>query len=205
MALRTIVALDVDDWIRGRLVELVKRLDHCDTKFRSRIRWRDPAHFHVTVKFLGWVEERVLPRVISIAAEVASRIEPFQFDVGGVECMPLSGRPKRIQVAVHDPAGWIAELHNALDVAMAGLGSDEKKRSIRPHIVLARIGSVADGMRIREAVKPLATEDLGTQICDRVVTYKCWLEPAKAVYVALDQAPLGARRSVAAEPWECEG
>ncbi|MCK4340980.1 MAG: RNA 2',3'-cyclic phosphodiesterase [Phycisphaerae bacterium] len=196
MTWRTFLALDVDDAMRDRLVDVMKRLHSCDAKYRSKLRWRDPAHLHVTVKFLGSVLPPATPLVASRAAEVASRTEPFQINVAGLECVagarPPGGRLTRIQAIVHDPSGRLTALRRKLDVAVAGLGSTEGNPNFAPHIVIAKVTCLADNERIRRAVAPLEEEDFGTQNCAQIVTYSGCVLGRGAEYATLAQAKLGA-------------
>ena len=137
-----------------------------------------------------------LPLLASRAAEVASRIEPFQINVVGVECVagvrPPRGRLTRIVAVVHDPSGRLSALRRNLDVAVAGLGSTEGHPRFSPHIVLAKVTCLADNERIRRAVAPLEEEDLGTQNCAELVTYTGCVLGCGAEYSTLAHAKLGA-------------
>ena len=88
MGVRTFLALDLDEAIRQRLADAQRQIDDPGAK----IKWVAPELLHVTMKFLGEVDDAAVANVCELAAGVAALHEPFDFDVRGVTCVPPGGR-----------------------------------------------------------------------------------------------------------------
>ena len=188
MPARTFLALDLDETIRDRLLAVKDRIGASGAK----IRWVDRPQLHVTLKFLGDVPDELAAEVCARVAEAASRVQPFDFDVRGVLCVPPSGRTLRMFWAgVQDPTSRMAELHRHLDAALAALGLKDEDRAFRPHVTLARVRFVKDPQPLRAAAEPCRDEQFGAQHAGDVVVYTSLLTPGGPVYTPVAQPLLG--------------
>jgi len=178
MSARTFIALDLDEIIRSRLADAGRKLDTGGAK----IRWVDRANLHVTLQFLGDVEDEKLAEVCTAVERVAGQTTPFEFDVRGLLCIPPGGRARMIWGGVQDPVCGVAELYDQLSAALEPLGFTPEDRSFRPHVTVARIKYAPDPRRLRSAVAPLAERDFGMQHTDRVTVYTSELTPKGPIY-----------------------
>ncbi len=189
MGMRTFFALDVDEGIRERMSAAQRRLDDR----ASKIRFVDTAKLHVTLKFLGEVGDDVLSEVCELAGEVAATIQPFDFEISGVQCVPPAGTLRMLWAGVEDPTGRMRELYAGLDDAMGSMGFKQEHRAFRPHITLARVKFSPNPAAIRNAAKPLANEHFGCQHCTELVAYTSMLTSSGPIYTPMSRAPLGGR------------
>ena len=88
--LRTFIAVDPGKPIRNHLVALQEALGRTGTE----VKWVEPENLHVTLLFLGEVDERQVPGVCRIVQEGAARLEPFPMCVEHVGCFPNLRRPR---------------------------------------------------------------------------------------------------------------
>ena len=187
MAVRTFLALDVDEGIRSGLVDALRRLEHCGADFKPV----GLDNLHVTLNFLGDVADDLLAEVCSRAAGAAAEVENFDFDVRGLLCVPPRGPLRMVWADVTDPSGRMAKLQASLAEAMCGLGLRGEERGFHPHITLARIKYAADPQQFRQAVVELVDEDFGIQRAEELVVYASRLAPSGPVYTPLAKAALG--------------
>ena len=187
MGMRTFFALDIDDDIRGRLTAAQRRVNDP----ASKIRFVDRPSLHVTLKFLGDVGDDVLADVCELAADVAAMIQPFEFDITGLQCVPPAGALRMLWAGVADPTGRMQELFAELDDAMGSLGFKQEHRAFRPHITMGRVKYCPNPDTIRKAASPLANEYFGSQHCSELVAYTSMLTPSGPVYTPMSTAPLG--------------
>jgi len=192
MATRTFMALSINDEIRKGLLEARRQLDADLAGDRSiRINWVAPENLHVTLRFLGDVSDGVLPRVLSIASEVAMQTQSFEFPVRRVACVPPAGPVRMLWARVGDPAGRMAELHDELSAALAPLGLTGDGRSFKPHLTLARVKSTRSAGHIRKAVAQLPREEFGSADCVELAVFASELTPTGPVYTPLVTPKLG--------------
>lgn len=185
--MRTFLALDLDETIRDRIVAAAQR----SIGSMPGLRWTAPPNLHVTLQFLGDVTEDLLEHVCRLMTDVAAIIDPFDFVVKGVTCVPPGGDLRMLRVGIQDPGGLMNVLHDELDLALADLGLHEEERGFAPHVTLARVKSVVNQRAIRQAALLLAGEDFGTQHCKYVTAYTSQLTPDGPIYAPLAKSPLG--------------
>jgi len=202
--------LDLEDATLDHLAELQGRLRDPDVG----VRWADRENLHLTLIFLGDVPDETLPRVCDLAAGVAADIEPFEWDVRGVQCVPPAGPLRMIWAGVADATGRLATLAEGLRVALTGMGLHEEERQFRPHITLARVkgdrqaarrgGSRSSGDRhgglgdragaaggIRQAAREFTDADFGVQFAEELIVYGSQLTPDGPIYTPTARVKLG--------------
>ena len=84
--IRTFIAVELDPGFREKIQELQDKFSNYDLKFVK------PELVHITLKFLGDVDESRIP---SISAALDSILcEPFEAKVGGLGAFPKPAKPQ---------------------------------------------------------------------------------------------------------------
>ena len=188
MAERVFLAIDIDDRAREQLARLANRLAACPGK----INWVAPQNLHVTMNFIGAIDDGMLGELTAAVASSTGRCQPFDFGLRGVVCIPPERRLRMLWVGVEQADEILSELHHSLtdELSALGLAGDEKK--FVPHVTLARIKFTKDPEAIRIATGEYAQTDFGTCLADRVTIYASTLTPQGAIYTPLAEAKMGA-------------
>src|SRR5512147_938742 len=118
---RVFVALELPEEIRNRLSEVQNQLRGCS----ARLTFVDPALIHITLKFIGEVPEKEIPRLCDALRSVAFR--PFPVTIGAVT-VNNPKRPFTVWAGVKD-CGAGAELFSLVEDALAPLGIPRETRS----------------------------------------------------------------------------
>jgi len=123
-----------------------------------RIRWVDRSAVHLTLRFLGEVDERFAPEL----TESAASLDGFgQFELRLDRIGSFGGRrPRVIWIGVEPGPGLdrLTALRATLDTALASIGEigvQSGQGSFRPHLTLGRVrrqASVEELAAIRESV-----------------------------------------------------
>ncbi len=188
MAIRTFCAIDIDPTARKGLTEVRRGIDAGGAK----IRWVARENLHVTMNFLGDVEEDALKEVCQAVQRGARKVPPFDFSIRGLVLIPPAGRRLRmIWAAVRDPEGQMAKLYGKLSDELEGLGFRRETRPFRPHITLARIKHSRDVSVIRDSAASFAETEFGRQHAEAVTVYSSRLSAGGPQYTPMDHAPLG--------------
>jgi len=148
-------------------------------------KWQSAEQLHITLLFLGRVEEDRLEAVIGSAREI--RLIPFELEVSGLGCFGQPRRPRNLWAGVQ-PGAPVAAIHEALGQRMENLGFEAERRSFLPHITLARF------KRQPGSVEGLLAEQ-GASVFGRfAVTEFALFEskpgPAGSVYRVIERFPL---------------
>ena len=156
------------------------------------LRLLDAQALHLTLCFLG---ERPAQEVDAIdAALEACAVGVGELTVGAPLWLPAK-RPRTLAVEVHDGAGELGRLHDALARAIAAATAWEgERRRFRGHITLARSRGRGRGARTLAGLGPLAATPSLRFTPEAVRLYRSTLAPGGAVY-----EPLASSRLLPAE------
>jgi 2'-5' RNA ligase len=113
-------------------------------------RWIDPEHYHVTLRFIGDVDDVVAQEVASVLGRV--RRPPFALQIADLKA--FGGRKPRALVATLGSAQALMELQAEHERLMQRVGLDPEGRKFLPHVTLARLRDtssreVADYLALR--------------------------------------------------------
>lgn len=191
MSHRTFLALDVDEPTRRRLAEWAETLRRA-TGRTDGIRWVAPENYHLTLKFLGDVEDAQLADVCRTVQALAAKIPPFAFEVRGLRAVPPVGRNLRLLWAeIGQGQPHLADLFRRVENAMEPLGFARECRPFAQHITLARVTFVRTVEALRAAAEQLAEASAGMVSADHVTVYLSRLGKGGPTYTPALQAAMG--------------
>ena len=125
---RLFVALDPPDEVKDALDRLCEGL--------PGIRWSDPSQFHLTLRFIGEVEQGTFYEIGEALANVSHA--PFELALKGLGQFPPRGAPHTLWVGIDDPAGALATLRRRIERALGEVGLEPERRKFTPHVTLGR-------------------------------------------------------------------
>jgi 2'-5' RNA ligase len=113
-------------------------------------RWIDPENYHMTLRFIGDVDDITAHEVASLLGRV--RRQPFELRVEDLRS--FGGRKPRAVVAALGPAHAVMELQAEHERLMQRVGLEPDGRKYTPHVTLARLREsssrqVADYLALR--------------------------------------------------------
>jgi len=185
--MRTFIAIELCEGIRSDLARLQGKL----RTFDRAVRWVRTAQMHLTLKFLGEVEDNRIPGVITAVDQAVSNCSPFDLTVAGTGCFPNGGAPRVVWAGVDDPGGQLATCHEALERELDRLGFERDGRRFSPHLTLGRVKMAGAARGLRESLAALSDFDAGSQSVVELVVFASELRRGGAVHTPMHRAGLG--------------
>ncbi|MEI8144889.1 MAG: RNA 2',3'-cyclic phosphodiesterase [Alphaproteobacteria bacterium] len=114
-------------------------------------RWCDPEDFHITLRFIGDVDDRTAHDIADLLHAVRRRA--FEVKLTGLGCFG-GDKPRSVFIDVA-PSQPMLELQAEIERIMRRVGLPPEPRKFKPHVTLGRLGrevtarSVADWIAIR--------------------------------------------------------
>jgi 2'-5' RNA ligase len=184
---RTFIAVEIGADIRDSAVALQEAL----AKTGAEVKWVGPEGMHVTLLFLGEVDDRELHSVCRAVKEVAESEPPFPLRVSGVGAFPTPRRPKILWAGITDGADALKRLYDRLEAKLLDLGCYRKEeRGYTPHLTLGRVKSEADGFALAKELPKRLAWDGGRTVVDEVLVFSSVLEKDGPVYTVLGRGEL---------------
>jgi 2'-5' RNA ligase len=96
--------------------------------------------FHLTLRFLGEVDESRVPALVSAGERAASSARPIPCEITGVGAFPKPGRARVVWVGVVDRSATdeLRRLAERLENEVRDAGFPPEGRAFAPHVTIAR-------------------------------------------------------------------
>ena len=132
--LRLFVACELPEVLRSALASLQAELRE---RAGVQLRWVRAEGIHLTLKFLGEIDES---RLDQIESALAGSVESFVIRVRLAKLGGFGGgRLRVIWVGVEGDLDELRQLARVVERALAPVGFEEESRPFRPHLTLARV------------------------------------------------------------------
>jgi 2'-5' RNA ligase len=175
--MRAFVAVDLDPGIKTALEALVRRLKAC----HADVRWADAGGMHLTLKFLGWIDESQVARIEGLLSDVARRHAAFPLRLEGTGAFPADRDPRVLWAGVAAEPGLLA-LQEDLDAALEADGFEREKRAFTPHLTLGRVKGPDGLARAMAELDKHRGDVFGAMTVRKLVLIESLLRPEGAEY-----------------------
>ena len=193
--MRLFLALELPDPVREHLASVIaqNQLKHAMVaKYGQdyRISVTRPENLHVTLKFLGEVDDAAVPALCDalrgVGAEPSSEVW-----VGHAELLPPRGPVRVIAAGLDGDVGRIELLHREVEARCQEQGFPAEGRTYRPHITLQRCRDPLPG-HLRDRIRqPFESHFAGPRFgIDAFSLFESHLRPEGPQYVRLARFPL---------------
>jgi|SRR5262245_13671966 len=194
--IRTFLAVELSQELRAKLAvvqrDLRQRIEAEMTRY-ARISWVQPAKIHLTVKFLGDMEESLIAPLLTAVQQAIGSQTVVNVPLERLGAFPRPQSPRVLWVGPSEnwergaEARRIAEVHGAIEQACEGLGFLREAKSFSPHLTMARIKMGDRQVGIALAKSGLLDRALSTSslVLESVVLMKSDLKPTGSVYTKL--------------------
>ena len=159
------------------------------------IHWIKPQGLHLTLQFLGNIEQTRVEPILTALRQTASLQSEFRVRTQGLGAFPSLKRPRVLWAGLSGEG--LYELNTKIASALGVLGFPAEGRAFRPHITLGRVRSQRGWDPVLERVKEHRQDDFGESLIDTVTLYQSDLEPSGTVYTALGVARLNPMKEYA--------
>lgn len=179
MARRVFLGIPLTEEVTTRVAPFIDALQktEADCTFVSL------ENLHITVKFLGMVEEPAVEEIIGHLRGMIAEFHSFPIQVKEVGVFP---HQERISVVWIGASG--SELVSLLKKTNQLLSTIRKKdHQEHPHITIARIKSGKNKERMQRLVQQWKDRSFGEMQIDKVILYESQLTPSGPVYRPLQE------------------
>jgi 2'-5' RNA ligase len=150
-----------------------------------------PPERHVTLRFLGEVEETRLPLLAQAMERAAATERPFRIALGSVGAFPSPEAPRVVWVGIGEGAIELERLHLRLSEALAEAGVPPEPRPFTPHVTVMRVRGGRDRALALTLLRDLAGRPLAEGSVAEIVLFESRLLPEGARHLPRVRARLG--------------
>lgn len=188
MGIRCFVAVNLSPELKVRLAELEAQLREA----RADVSWVKPESIHLTLKFLGEVEEERIPLIKRVIQEGLEGASPLDLSLAGMGVFPNPRSPRVIWVGIAGERDRLCQVQERLERGMEQIGFPREERRFSPHITLGRMRSGRGSPALMDLVDRMAHLGFGTMRAESIELMRSQLHPAGAIYSIIEKFPLTA-------------
>jgi 2'-5' RNA ligase len=188
--IRSFLAFELPTDIKKIVAQVSKEI----RQLTLNVRWVDVENIHLTIVFMGNINEQEIPHMSQAIEKVCLRYPPFHVSLKSLGAFPNTRRPRVIWLGLQGDTEKMSFFKKALQKHLKPFGIKEEKRSFKPHLTLGRfknpgpVDSLLDNF--------IGTyKDLSGPECplNELILFKSDLKPGGAEYTKLKTWSLSGR------------
>lgn len=194
--IRAFLAVELSQELRAELAIIqqeLKRSIEPESKRGARISWTLPASIHLTLKFLGDMDEQVIDPLRGAIETSIERQAAVTVPIERIGMFPNPQIPRLLWVGPSEhwergeEAKRVVEIRGAIEQSCEGFGFLRESRPFSPHLTVARIkmGERHIGVALAKSGVLDRPRSLGSLAIESVVLMQSELKPASSVYTKL--------------------
>ncbi|HSL02981.1 MAG TPA: RNA 2',3'-cyclic phosphodiesterase [Nitrospiraceae bacterium] len=194
--IRAFLAVELSQELRTEFAavqqELKQRIEP-EMKRDTRISWVQPDKMHLTIKFLGDMDEQIIDPLLGAVERAIGNQPSVNVPLERLGAFPRPHSPRVLWVGPSE--NWeqgvegkrVTESHGAIEQACEGLNFLRETRPFSPHLTLARIGTGERHIGVALAKSGVFDRPFscGSLAVKSVVLMKSELKPTGSVYTRL--------------------
>ncbi|MFH0762716.1 MAG: RNA 2',3'-cyclic phosphodiesterase [Candidatus Omnitrophota bacterium] len=189
--MRAFIAIELPEDILDALAELQEKLKSSG----ADIKWVAPENIHLTLKFLGEIDDKQLAAIARILEETGKNNTAFFIRLASLGVFPKADFPRVIWAGPGQGDEESKKLAAILEQESAGIGIPREKRPFSSHITIGRVRSLHNKDKLIQGLNNLEgyfpEKKLQFQV-DRITLFKSTLTPKGPVYKVQKEASLKA-------------
>jgi 2'-5' RNA ligase len=186
---RVFIAINLPEDIKKRLSDYQKKWPTLP------VRWVREDNLHITLVFLGYLNDEELLEVIKIVKEIASKNPSFSINLNKIIYGPPKKFPPRMIWIEGEKSQELANLQKDLENALYSSSvkgiKEGEIRPYSPHITLGRIKNW-EFRKIEPEERPGVSEEISLSFpVESIEVMESQLKRGGSEYTILESAPLG--------------
>jgi len=187
--MRTFIAIELPKEIRDSLANLQDKLKSTG----ADVKWVEPDNIHLTLKFLGEIDDQKLDKITSILENIAKDKNSFHIFISSIGAFPRISSPRVIWVGIDMGEKETKGIVKALEEKIEKIGIPKEDRPFSSHITIGRTRSALNLQKLAEGLKTLEN-DLKIKVAEfdvtKITLFKSTLTPKGPIYEVLKETNL---------------
>ena len=183
--IRLFIALKIDEEIQNKFDTIIS-----DFKTKGgKVKWIDSKNLHITLKFLGNTEPKLIDTIISQIQYSVGTLKPFESDFSALGGFPNLRKPKVIWANIAKHRNNIIELAENINHSLAELNIEKHDKPFQPHLTLGRVKSYESLTELTDYLSSYQFEKIDIT-CNTIQLIKSTLTQHGPIYKTLQEINL---------------
>jgi len=183
-AIRTFIALPASSNVQQQMADIQSQLKAT----QADVKWEPQDKFHITLKFLGSVEQSIIESLSSAIGNLVKQFPIFEITYNSLGAFPNLHNPRVIWIGTKSNQ-IVLDLQSGVELVCSDFDFQKEERAFHPHITLGRVKGAGNLTRLTDAIKTITFEPLQSR-CSELLLMKSDLRPSGSIYTILKSFPL---------------
>lgn len=183
--MRLFIAAPISIEVEKELARIISGLKN----FSGPVKWVAPSNIHLTLKFLGDTDEKLVPQLKNIMDEIASNHSSVSSGLSGLGAFPDYRRPRVFWAGLERGAEELSRIAGEIEQAVHVLGFEKENRPFKAHLTLGRVKFPQGLEKLCDAIKGFKVEPKQF-VFDRIILFKSTLTPRGSIYDIVHESKL---------------
>ncbi len=175
--MRCFLGVELTEEVKEKISPVLKDMEGID----GDIKTVDQENLHITVKFLGDIEESDIQRINPIE-KITTDLDPFEVKMGGMRTFPSQDYIKVVWIDLKKGNEKFVELISRIENKLHEHGFSKDKNEPMPHATVARVKSGRNKEKIKSIIEKWKNSTFGDMVVDKVTLFQSELTPEGPVY-----------------------
>ena len=179
--MRAFIAIELPEFVHDALHDLQVRLRESGV----RASWVKQGNIHLTLRFLGEIDDRQVALIIDRLERGYAGVEAFRLRAEGAGAFPNARKPSVLWAGCGPLEGPLAAVQEKAERAARAAQLKPETRKFRPHLTIARVRDWRRAGAVAEALERAKNFDAGEFSAGGVALFSSKLTPTGAIYERL--------------------
>lgn len=187
--MRAFIAIDLPKKIKDYLGLLQAKLKQSG----ADVKWVAPVNIHLTLKFLGDIDDKKTNQLIQILEDLSLNTPQFYLKLGIIKAFPNIKSPRIIWIGVNTGNNEVTQIAADLEEKMGKKGIPKEDKPFTPHITIGRVKSNLNREKLTQSLTTLTTECDNSNcqfLVTKLILFKSTLTPKGPIYEAVKETSL---------------
>ncbi len=206
--IRAFIAVEIDHPNKEKLSALISHLK----KSNADVKWVNENHMHLTLKFLGNIEQAKVQEISEALNSIAKGFKVFATQFSKIGAFPNMRRPRVIWMGIDKGSYALKLLNEKIESGLEQIGfapltslasvpsaktsstsarggAGKEKREYRSHLTLGRVRSLKNISELARLIDETQLDFQDEIKIDRLILFQSTLTPKGAIYTRLSEYP----------------
>jgi len=181
--MRTFIALNLSDETKEELSRIQEELKKAD----AGVKWSKPHNIHITLKFLGEIDEAKASEIKTALDGISEEYKPFDISLFKLGAFPSLNQLRVLWVGIDKGCSEVDRIAESTEKSLEKIGFLREARPFSAHLTLGRVKSGRNKASLKEKLSSIEVEPKSSRI-DNITLYQSTLTQKGPIYTPLHVA-----------------
>jgi len=168
--------------------KIIRFLDEIN-KINADVKTVDSKNIHITLKFLGDIQNEKIESIEEIIKNSVKEISSFNLKLIGSSVFPNKNYIRVVWIGIED-SDILKNIARNIDEEIAKLGFKKEKRGFSAHLTLGRVKTAKNKDKLLKIIEEYTDFDFGIQKVNSIKLKKSQLTPSGPIYTTIKEVKL---------------